>query len=228
MRSLSSSAPSSLPLRSSPPFPHSSLRWGSPPPALQPRSFSSGFASKRSAATFGAAKLRRVSPLLPRRCRRVAGPASAGWLQRALGSPPSPDLSPSRLSPAHGSLARQRALRAARLGRSSDELDRSHLSSQLKRAVQVLSAAGSFPSWRSNGKRDFTEALMATTREHRYAVSLTWNGNLGTGTSFSSGRVSTEPGQPHDRLWLLPLLEPSKRGDSGLEAAGMRRMSDQI
>ena len=151
MRSLSSSAPSSLPLRSSPPFPHSSLRWGSPPPPLQPRSFSSGFASKRSAATFGAAKLRRVSSLLPRRCRRVAGPASAGWLQRALGSPPSPDLSPSRLSPAHGSLARQRALRAARLGRSSDELDRSHLSSQLKRAVQVLSAAGSVPSWRSNG-----------------------------------------------------------------------------
>jgi hypothetical protein len=32
-------------------------------------------------------------------------------------------------------------------------------------------------------QRDFTEALMANTREHRYAVSLTWNGNLGTGTS---------------------------------------------
>ena len=36
---------------------------------------------------------------------------------------------------------------------------------------------------------------MATTREHRYAVSLTWNGNLGTGTSFSSGKVSTKPAQ---------------------------------
>jgi hypothetical protein len=51
-------------------------------------------------------QLRRVLAPLPRRCRRVAGPAP----------------------PVHGSLALQRALRAARLDRSSDELDRSHLS----------------------------------------------------------------------------------------------------
>jgi organic hydroperoxide reductase OsmC/OhrA len=30
---------------------------------------------------------------------------------------------------------------------------------------------------------DFTEAVMANTREHQYAVSLTWSGNLGSGTS---------------------------------------------
>jgi hypothetical protein len=128
--------------------------------------FDQGEASKRSAATFGAAKLRRVSPLLPRRCRRVAGPASADWPQRALGSPPSPDLSPSQLSPAHGSLARQRALRAAHLGRSSDELDRSHLSPQLNGATRLLSAAGSVPSWAVERQRDFTEALIARLRRH--------------------------------------------------------------
>jgi hypothetical protein len=122
--SLSFSAPSSPPSRSSPRFPHLSRRWGSPLPPLQPRPFSSGFAPKRSAATFGAAKLRRVLPLLPRRCRRVAGLAPADWQQPALGSPPSPDLSLSQLSPAHGSLARRRALRTAHLGRSTDELDR--------------------------------------------------------------------------------------------------------
>jgi hypothetical protein len=110
-RSLSSSGPSSLPLRWLSPFPHSSLRWGSPPPPLQPRQFSSGFASRQSAATFGAVKLRRVLPLLPRRYHRVAGPAPVHWQQRALGSPPSPDLLPSQLSPARGSLARQRELR---------------------------------------------------------------------------------------------------------------------
>jgi len=70
------------------------------------------FLPKQSAAAFGAAKLRRVSPLLPRRYRRVAGPAPADWQRRTLGSPPFPDLSPSQLSPAHGSLARQRVLRA--------------------------------------------------------------------------------------------------------------------
>jgi hypothetical protein len=31
--------------------------------------------------------------------------------------------------------------------------------------------------------REAAEAAMANTREHRYAVSLTWNGNLGSGTS---------------------------------------------
>src|SRR5262249_10988776 len=42
---------------------------------------------------------------------------------------------------------------------------------------------GEFPSLRSNKKCGPTEALMATIREHRYAVSVTWNGNLGSGTS---------------------------------------------
>jgi choline dehydrogenase-like flavoprotein len=38
---------------------------------------------------------------------------SEPWPQRGLGAPPSPDLSPSQLLPAHGSLALQRALRTA-------------------------------------------------------------------------------------------------------------------
>src|SRR6516165_1948034 len=39
------------------------------------------------------------------------------------------------------------------------------------------------PEFAVERQRDLTEAVMANTREHRYTVSLTWTGNLGSGTS---------------------------------------------
>ena len=76
--------------------------WGSSPPPLRPPQFSSGFAPKPSAATSGAAKLRRVLPPLPKRFRRSTGAAPAHWRPRALGSLSSPASLHSQFSPAHG------------------------------------------------------------------------------------------------------------------------------
>jgi organic hydroperoxide reductase OsmC/OhrA len=42
---------------------------------------------------------------------------------------------------------------------------------------------GEYPRFAVERRRDFTEVVTANTREHRYAVSVTWSGNLGSGTS---------------------------------------------
>jgi organic hydroperoxide reductase OsmC/OhrA len=47
----------------------------------------------------------------------------------------------------------------------------------------VAVGRGEHPEFAVERQGDFTEAVMANTREHRYAVSLTWTGNLGSGTS---------------------------------------------
>jgi len=77
----------------------------------------------------------------------------------------------------------------------------------------VLLAAGSTLSSWSNGKGDFTEAIMANTREHRYAVSLTWNGNLGSGTSgyrdYSRNYEIVSDGKPA----IQGSADPAFRGD---------------
>ena len=54
---------------------------------------------------------------------------------------------------------------------------------------------------------------MATTREHRYTVSLTWNGNLGTGTSgyrdYSRNYEIVSNGKPA----IQGSADPAFRGD---------------
>ena len=54
---------------------------------------------------------------------------------------------------------------------------------------------------------------MANTREHRYAVSLTWNGNLGTGTSsyrdYSRNYEIVSEGKPA----IQGSADPAFRGD---------------
>jgi hypothetical protein len=135
--------PLSLHLRWPPPFAHSSLRLGAPLPPLRPRQFSSGFACRQSAAIFGAAKPRRVLPLLLRRCRRVAGPPPAHWQQRALGSPSSPDLLPWRLSAAYGASARLRALCTALAGRSSAATQDMRLGRDRWRQIRTSVGSGS-------------------------------------------------------------------------------------
>src|SRR5262249_10233068 len=50
----------------------------------------------------------------------------------------------------------------------------------LKRAIAV---GRGHPEFAVERQRDLTEAVMENTREHRYVVSFTWSGNLGSGTS---------------------------------------------
>src|SRR5215813_4227174 len=47
----------------------------------------------------------------------------------------------------------------------------------------MLSTAGSVPSLQSSSNAISRRGVMANTREHRYSVSVTWSGNLGSGTS---------------------------------------------
>jgi hypothetical protein len=55
---------------------------------------------------------------------------------------------------------------------------------------------------------------MANTREHRYAVSLIWNGNLGTGTSGYRDRGGSV-GEPKVRIHLPPGESPQTIGSAG-------------
>jgi organic hydroperoxide reductase OsmC/OhrA len=65
----------------------------------------------------------------------------------------------------------------------------------------------------SNRQYDFTEAAMANTREHRYVVSLTWSGNLGSGTSgyrdYSRSYEIGADGKPT----IQGSADPAFRGD---------------
>ena len=62
-------------------------------------------------------------------------------------------------------------------------------------------------------QRDFTEALMANTREHLYAVSLTWNGNLGTGTSGYRDYSRNYEIVSEDKPAIQGSADPAFRGD---------------
>jgi len=62
------------------------------------------------------------------------------------------------------------------------ELDRPHLSPYVKIGIGLPSITASAPTGGRRLRR-FMEAVMANTSEYRYTVSLTWTGNLGSGTS---------------------------------------------
>jgi organic hydroperoxide reductase OsmC/OhrA len=69
------------------------------------------------------------------------------------------------------------------------------------------------PEFAAERQRDFTEATMASTREHRYTVSLTWTGNLGSGTSgyreYSRSHEIGADGRPA----IQGSADPAFRGD---------------
>ena len=92
------------------------------------------------------------------------------------------------------------------------ELDRPHLSPYVKIGIGLPSITASAPTGGRRLRR-FMEAVMANTSEYRYTVSLTWTGNIGSGTSgyrdYSRDyEISTE-GKPV----IHGSADPAFRGD---------------
>jgi organic hydroperoxide reductase OsmC/OhrA len=57
------------------------------------------------------------------------------------------------------------------------------------------------------------ELVMANTREHRYAVSLTWNGGIGSGTSGYRGYSRNYEIGSNDKPTIHGSADPAFRGD---------------
>jgi organic hydroperoxide reductase OsmC/OhrA len=77
--------------------------------------------------------------------------------------------------------------------------------------LDFRAASGPIPISRLD--RETAEAAMANTREHRYAVSLTWTGNLGSGTSgYQEYSRSYEIGAD-GRPAIQGSADPAFRGD---------------
>src|SRR6201981_3928226 len=70
------------------------------------------------------------------------------------------------------------------------------------------------PIWRKRShRRSLRRGVMASTHEHRYAVSVTWTGNLGSGTSgYRDYSCDYEIGAEAKPI-ILGSSDPAFRGD---------------